>query len=141
MATPFNWFLLHGWMLWAAWTIFAIVQIASTRWLKGSIPGTNMWVHRINGMLIIVITLTFAIWAWNKLGWTILNNEHSYFVFPVLFLVLVVAALGIASRSCMRRTVWNTKKALCVKNIHRAVAYLVLLSAFLAVYYGILFYR
>ena len=92
-------------------------------------------------MLIIVITLTFAIWAWNKLGWNIIDNEHSYFVFPVLFLVVIVAAFGIASRSAMRRAVWNTKCALCVKNTHRVIAYLILLSAFLAVYYGIYFYR
>ena len=140
MALPFNWFLLHGWMMWAAWTIFAIVQISSTRWLKGTLPGTNIWIHRINGMLIIVITLTFAIWAWRKVG-MIINNEHSYFVFPVLFLVVIVAAFGIASRSAMRRAVWNTKCALCIKNTHRVIAYLVLLSAFLAVYYGIYEYR
>ena len=30
---PFNFFLLHGWMLWAAWTLFATTMIASNRWL------------------------------------------------------------------------------------------------------------
>lgn len=41
----------------------------------------------------------------------------------------------------MRRAKWNTKCAMCVKNTHRVVAYLIILSAFLAVYYGIYEYR
>ena len=140
----FNFFLLHGWMLWAAWTIFAIVQVSSNRYLKGTMPGATMWIHRISGLTIAIITLTFAIWAWSKIGkngWVILDNEHSYFVFPVLFLIVFIIAGGITTRSMMRRTVWGTRKALIVKMGHKIIAYLVILSAFCAVYYGILFYR
>lgn len=107
-------------------------------------PGATMWIHRISGLTIAVITLIFAIWAWSKIGpngWKILNNEHSYFVFPVLFLILVIMAGGIATRSQLRRSVWNTKRALNVKWAHKIAAYLVILSAYCAIYYGILFYR
>jgi hypothetical protein len=50
-------------MMWAAWTVFALAQIATARWLKGTFPGSNMWAHRIFAAFITVITLMFGLWA------------------------------------------------------------------------------
>ena len=136
----FNFFLLHGWMMWAAWTLFALAMIASNRWLKGSLPGTNMWIHRISGATILLITLVFAIWAWSKIQ-VVLKNDHSYFVLPVLFLVTPVAIGGVLTRSLLRRVRWNTRLVLRVKCAHRIFAYLTILSAYIGVYFGIKFLR
>jgi heme A synthase len=62
-----------------------------------------MWIHRLSGVIILLITFAFAFWAWKKLGWEIMDNSHSYFVFPVLFSVFFVAVGGVASRSILRR--------------------------------------
>ena len=52
----FNFFLAHGYNMWIAWTVLGSTMIASTRYLKGSKPGINMWIHRIAGTLMLLIT-------------------------------------------------------------------------------------
>jgi hypothetical protein len=61
---------------------------------------------------MLLITGIFAIWAWYTVGWKIIDNGHSYFAFPVLFLVLFVVIGGVVSRSVGNRNVWNTAQAL-----------------------------
>jgi cytochrome b involved in lipid metabolism len=102
--------------------------------------GVHMWIHRITGTLILAVTLGFAIRAWQKIG-TILDNLHSYFVFPVLFLVFFVAMGGVASRSILRRSKWNTALALRFKHGHRLAGYFLILMALGGIMAGIYFYR
>ena len=136
-----NFFLLHGTMMWIAWSLFSLVMISSNRYLKGHLWNSRMWIHRIFGALILIITLYFAIMAWKNLGWEILDNIHSYFVFPVLFSVLFVVLLGVATRSIMRRSVWNTKFALNFKLVHKVFAYSIIVCGNLAIAAGIYEYR
>ena len=86
-----------------------------------------MWIHRVAGALILAITLYYGLKAWETLGWKVLPNAHSVFVFPTLFAVTFVAVGGIASRSMLRGQVWNTKAALLVKRAHKIFAYIMLL--------------
>ena len=90
---------------------------------------------------MLIITFIFAIWAFKMVGWKVINNGHSYTAFPVLGLVLFVVLFGVASRSLLNRSVWNTAFALKVKCGHKIIAWLVLLSGFCAIPYGIYFYR
>ena len=100
-----------------------------------------MWIHRIFGALILIITLYFALMAWKTLNWLVIDNVHSYFAFPVLFSVFFVVIFGVATRSILRRSVWNTKFALRFKNFHRIFAYLIIISGNLAIAAGIYEYR
>ena len=136
-----NFFLIHGTAMWLAWGVLAIVQISSNRYMKGSHWDTRMWIHRISAGIIIVITLVFALYAWGFLGWAVIPNGHSVFVFPVLFLVLIVAILGVATRSMLRRQVWNTKSALVMKRVHWVFAYLIIVLGIGAIITGIYSYR
>ena len=131
-----NFFLIHGTAMWIAWGLFAIVQIASNRYMKGSHWDTRMWVHRISGGIIVVITLIYAIYAFGFLGWNVINNAHSYFVFPILALVLIVAILGVITRSLLRRTQWNTKTAIVMKRVHWVFAYLIIVLGIGAIMTG-----
>ena len=122
-----NFFLAHGWCLWWAWSLFGLVQIGSNRWFKGVAWKQAMWIHRVSGAVILAITVYYALKAWQTLGWKVLPNAHSVFVFPTLFSVGFVALGGIASRTMLRGQIWNTRAALLVKSAHRIFAYLLLL--------------
>ena len=52
-----------------------------------------MWVHRIAGSLMVLLTSYFGINALLTVK-KVINNEHSYFVFPMLVLVFLAAGMG-----------------------------------------------
>ena len=138
--TWFN-FKIHGWMMWTAWSVLSLVQFASNRYLKGTLYGKHMWIHRIIGTAIMLITLIFGYYAWQKLSFKILPNWHSYFVFPIFFGVPLVAIGGIITRSYLRRSVWNTARALQIKRGHQIFGLLLILFGQAAVASGIYYYR
>lgn len=55
--------LYHGLLMWTAWGILGFIQLASNRWLKGYWY-LNMWIHRIAGTSIMIITLIMGIMAY-----------------------------------------------------------------------------
>jgi len=86
-----------------------------------------MWIHRLIGTAIMIITLVFGYAAWITLYYSFIDNWHSYFVFPILFGVPFIAIGGVISRSCLRRTVWNTASALSVKKGHQLFGFIFIL--------------
>jgi hypothetical protein len=141
MALNINFFLIHGSAMWLAWGVFSVVQIASNRYMKGSHWDSRMWIHRLSAGIMVAITLFYALYAFGYLGWKVLDNAHSYFVFPILALVLIVAALGVVTRSMLRRNKWSTQMALTMKRVHWFFAYLIIILGIGAVVSGIHFYR
>ena len=127
-----NFVPLHGMIMLITWSIFSIVMISSNWYLKGYIWKSRMWIHRIFGTMILILTLIVPINAWRNEGWRIKDNIHSYFGFQVLILVFIVVLLGVATRSIMRRSVWNTRFALNFKFIHKFFAYLIIVFGNLA---------
>jgi len=81
--------------------------------------------------------------AWKNVsgGWGIKNNPHSYFAFPVLFLVLFIGVFGIVTRSALQYSEWKTRVALRLKLTHKIIAYFVILTAAVAIFFGIQHYR
>tara|TARA_A100001015_G_scaffold276095_1_gene334017 strand:+ start:448 stop:780 length:333 start_codon:yes stop_codon:yes gene_type:complete len=77
-------FFYHGLFMWCAWTFLALLQISSNRYLKATFFGFHMWVHRIVGTLILVITWYHGSRAFKKVGKNVIQNSHSVFVFPIL---------------------------------------------------------
>jgi hypothetical protein len=139
----FNFFLRHGYNMWVAWFILGMSQIASTRYLKGSWPDVNMWAHRIGGGAMVAITSYYGVKAATTIG-KVINNEHSYFVFPLMLGVLVVAAGGIYTNYSVNLNAdnkWNTRQALDRKKWHTYPAYGTLATSFFAVAYGMHYYR
>ena len=53
----------HGVLLAFAWTLFALLQIGSARYLKGTYWRVNLWIHYMCGAGITIITLIFSIWG------------------------------------------------------------------------------
>ena len=134
-------FKLHGWLMWTAWSVLSLVQFASNRYLKGTLYGKNMWIHRMIGTTIMLITLVFGWAAYKYENYYIFDNWHSKFVFIILFGVPFIAIGGIISRSFLRRSVWNTSRALYIKKGHQIFGILFILVGQAAVTSGIYYYR
>ena len=139
----FNPFLQHGYNMWVAWFVLGSSQVASVRYLKGSWPNINMWVHRIGGSAMVVLTSYFGYKAIATVG-KVINNEHSYFVFPIMLSVLLVAAFGATSNydvNLSTNNQWNTKMKLDEKKMHTYPAYGTLAASLFAMSYGMHYYR
>ena len=94
------------------------------------------------GLIILIATMIMGIFAWwGVYHFYIKDNPHSYFAFPVLILILLVAFTGIMSRYFLTRTKWDTKKALIIKWFHKILAYVTLISGCAAIGTGIGHYR
>jgi len=100
-----------------------------------------MWIHRIIGTVIMFFTLFNGFAAWKFLAYAYIVNWHFYFVFPILFGVPLVAIGGIISRSFLRRSIWNTARALSIKRGHQIFGFLLILLGQAAVTSGIYYYR
>lgn len=77
-----------------------------------------MWIHRVSGAAIMVITIIFSSMAINKVN-GINNRVHNIFGVIVLSLVILVVLGGVFSRSRLNRLRWKTNLILKVKNGHK----------------------
>ena len=139
----FDFFLLHGWMMWGAWTLFAFVQIVTNRYGRGKCYGFSMWVHIISGWLITVMTGFFAISAYSEMGWwyDADDGDHLYYAFPVLYGVLVIVIAGTVAQQANKFVKWNTSLVLWLKFFHKLLSYLLMIEGFIAIFTGIKVYR
>jgi len=70
----------------------------------------------IIGFIITTFTIILGIFAWwGVYGFYFENYSHSYFAFPVLYLVLFLAATGLITRCLLTRSKWGTRRALRAK--------------------------
>lgn len=58
----FDFFEFHGFMMWSAWGVLGFIQLACNRYLKTQWRYI-MWVHRITGTLILLITWVIGMLA------------------------------------------------------------------------------
>ena len=138
----FNFFLTHGVCLTLAWTLFALIQISSARYMKGTNWKSHMWIHIISGLFVTAVTITFALWALKKCEWYFIkDNPHAWAGVITLSCVAIISMGGIVTRYMLRNLSWNTKLALMVKKIHKICAYLIILVALVAIWFGIWDYR
>lgn len=91
---------------------------------------------------MLVITSYFGFEAFQTVG-KLINNEHSYFVFPMMVVTALTLAMGfLANVSLQSETAeWNTADALANKKWHVIPAYSLLASGFFALNYGMYYYR
>lgn len=88
-----------------------------------------MWVHRISGATIFLLTLIFVFKMIAYFDWIIEIEPHFVIGTIILSLVGVVMLLGVFARSRLNRVQWNTDRALLAKNIHRVFAWLLIVLA------------
>ena len=79
----------------------------------------NMWIHRITGTIILLMTLVMGFLGIKHMDWTITNDLHSVMGFIVLLLIFFITVGGVFTRSMMNRIKWNTALILKIKTGHR----------------------
>lgn len=58
-----------------------------------------MWVHRIAGTVILVITIVMSLYGMKKRNWQLLNEPHYILGLIVIFGIAFLVASGIITRS------------------------------------------
>lgn len=138
---PFDFYALHGFMMWAAWGVLGLVQLFTNRYLKGGNGWRyTMWVHRISGTLTLVITWTMAMLALKRSGWRVEAGVHQILGVVILSLVTVIVLGGVFNRITMQRLRWRTADMLRVKRGHRYFGFFMLLLSEAAIITGSLKY-
>ena len=74
---PFDFYELHGFMMWTAWGVLGWIQLFTNRYLKwGNMWRYTMWIHRISGSLTLLLTWVFAMLALRRAGWEVEVGIH-----------------------------------------------------------------
>ena len=115
---PVNFNKIHGFLMWTAWGVLGLVQLVSNRYFKVYWRHV-MWVHRISGALILLITLVMAFMALSHKKWYLEVGIHQIIGVTILTLVTLIAVGGVFNRSMMRRLRWRTADVLRIKRGHQ----------------------
>lgn len=81
-----------------------------------------MWVHRISGTTVLVLTIVLSLYGIRGHGWIIYltkSDPHHFFGLLIFFAVTFIVAGGIVLRSRMERAQWNTEGILKMKQGHK----------------------
>ncbi|CDW89749.1 cytochrome b5-like heme steroid binding domain containing protein [Stylonychia lemnae] len=132
---------VHGWFLWFTWSLLSYIQMAVNRYLK-IFWKVNMWIHRIVGTLILILTIIMSIVGFrnHKHIFEDLSGHHVIGII-IFFSVNLLVASGIIARSRQIRLKWKTSKILIFKNIHKIYGKLMYLLGQVGVLTGILHYN
>jgi hypothetical protein len=79
-----------------------------------------MWVHRISGTIILLITIALGIVGIKMAGWELSGESpHTVIGLIIFFSTFFVAVGGVFARSRTRRLEWKTKVIHRVRGIHK----------------------
>jgi integral membrane sensor domain MASE1 len=78
-----------------------------------------MWIHRIAGGLIMILTIVFASIIIYNNGSIINTDPHSIIGVIILAVVIFLTLFGVFARSRMNRLKWKTVLILRVKMLHK----------------------
>ena len=110
---------VHGWCLWAAWSLLGFIQMACNRYFK-VFWKINMWVHRIVGTSILVLTIIMSIIGLRNMKYEFSGEVGHYVIGWIIFFgIAFLAGGGIITRSRMNRLKWKTHVILSFKFVHK----------------------
>jgi len=123
--------LLHGWIMWGAWAILGLLQVASLRYLSESkvfslcnkrVKNFSMWLHAFNGLIILAATIWMSIVAlkYYSMEWRWKQELHSSFGFTVLFATSFIVFIGFLAWYSMLYKGWLASyiRVLRIKWLH-----------------------
>ena len=69
-----------------------------------------MWVHRIAGTFILLITIAMGLVGIKRMDWELKGDEGHYVIGLIIFFATLFVALGgVLARSRTRRVYWKSK--------------------------------
>ena len=124
-------FSLHGGILWLAWGVLSLLLIASIRYMKPCYK-TNMIIHWVTGLLILLATLVMGIMANSYVTHGHKNKvqrAHIKIASPIYYITLIVVILGLVTLILKKKLAWNSKWILRMILVHKFLGYgLIILS-------------
>jgi hypothetical protein len=148
---------LHGWILWSAWSILGLMQLISIRYIKpyhlcmSSFKNCGLWLHVISGVLILIMTVTMCLLAFNFYSWHLRFNQsiHSAIGFIVLISSGLLTILGFLAWGNLAYAkgehpskfwIWSDKWFQATW-LHKILAYVLLILSQIAIFLGVLKYN
>ena len=126
-ADPVSKTLVHGVLMWVAWTVFSILQIGSKRWFSSSVT-IAYYAHLIGGTIISILSVSSFIVVLQHFNWNLmLQNTHTVSGFTFLCLALIVVLVGVVGHF-MRYTdkEWDVNLVLTVNAVHKYGAWIII---------------
>lgn len=117
----------HAWLMWFCWSIVAMLEIVSNRYLK-HLYYAHQWIHSIVGYLSVIASSIGVYEAWKFTGHKIVKQLHPLCGVITYILFLLVVALGMIAM-LMRKFVrkdWETDKLIVWARIHKTVAWVLI---------------
>ena len=94
---------IHGWVLWAAWSLLGFFQVVSFIYLRPLhckqirlLRNLNMAMHTLSGLTILGLTIAMSVLALQYFDWKLRFKQclHSAFGLSILFAVWALTLLG-----------------------------------------------
>ena len=109
---------LHGWFLWAVWSIFGLYMVFGLRY------GRKYWhlsffLHMFLGYFIILVTIAFSIVGIWKLQWMLVADFHNILGLIVFFGSVMLGVSGQIARYYNLEVRWQTKLSMRMAFIHK----------------------
>jgi hypothetical protein len=128
-----SFFLVHGWVMWAAWSLVSILQVATSRYMKHHWT-VNMWMHRIGAIFILSATLFYGIYGFLRLG-KVFDDIHGPLGLLITSLVSIIFISGLLARLSLQHS-----HSTLMKKAHIWFGYLMVILGQVTVCYGITSY-
>jgi hypothetical protein len=123
------------------WGVFGMVQVVSTRYLRAYWK-VNMWLHRISGTIILLVTIALGIVGIKMADWELTGETpHTVIGLIILFATFFVAVGGVFARSRARRLEWKTIVIHRVRGIHKFAGRIMIILGQVAILTGVLNYN
>lgn len=95
-----------------------------------------MWIHRVSGALIMVITLIMGIMAFNHQYNTIDSQVHTIVGFALMIITVLIVVGGVFTRSMMNRLRWRTPLIIKIKRSHQIFGHLMIMAGQVSILTG-----
>ena len=82
-----------------------------------------MWVHRVVGLAIFVLTIALSLVGMRMRNWELGGDAHYVLGLIIFFSILLLVLGGVMTRSRMNRLKWKTHVILKFKLFHKVKAY------------------
>jgi hypothetical protein len=121
----------HGVIMWFAWTLISILQVATNRYLKHKWQ-LSQKLHTVLGLLAGAFTITAVLLALSASGWVFyFDHLHNLlgFIFMIVGMLLVLGGLTALLLRSYTNYSWKSNNVIFMQKMHSYFGYIVILGA------------
>ena len=139
---PTPWTNVHGLLMWLSWTVLALVQVVTNRYMVDKYRWRQT-VHTVSGIAIIVLTIFSFVVAFGQNTWKVVfNYPHAIVANPTVWIGVLVAFGGIFAKFSRDKSGngtydWRSDDWMSFVRVHRLMGYFMIFLAQFAMALGI----